>query len=149
MDDMEKMKLTELHHKFNFYSKLKEEHITNEDYEKAQNIWKHFKLKNMQEYNELYLKTDVLLRADVFENFRKQCIETYKLNPIHYYTSQGFSFDSMLKFTEIQLDLLSDGDMYNMIEQGIRGGICQVSTKHVKANNKYLNNYDESKTISM
>jgi hypothetical protein len=145
MDDMKKMELTELPQKINFYSKLTEEHISDKDYEKAKNIWKHFNLKNMQDYHDLYLQTDVLLLADVFENFRRQCKEIYNLDPVHYYTSPGFSFDSMLKYTKIELDLLWDEDMYNMIEKGIRGGICQVSTKHVKANNKYLSDYDESK----
>ena len=71
-------------------------------------------------------------------------MDIYGLGPAHYYTSPGFSFDAMLKHTKAELELLHDGDMYNMIEQGIRGGICQVSKKHFKANNKYLSTYDKN-----
>ena len=71
------------------------------------------------------------------------------LDPSHYYTSPGFSFDAMLKFTKAELELLHDVDMYNMNEQGIRGGICQVSKKHLIANNKYLSNYDKKQEINL
>ena len=98
----------------------------------------------MGEYHNLYLKTDVLLLAYVFENFRNNAMNIYGLDPAHYYTSPGFSFDAMLKFTKAELELLHDVDMYNMIEQGIRGGICQVSKKHLNTNNKYLSNYDKN-----
>ena len=71
-------------------------------------------------------------------------MEIYGLHLAHYYTSPGFSFDAMLKHTKAELELLHDGDMYNMIEQGIRGGICQVSKKHLMANYTYLANYDKN-----
>ena len=142
--DLEKIKLTKLPSRSHFFSTLSREDIKYEDYEKAKHIWEHFNINNFGEYHNLYLKTDVLLLADIFENFRKMAMEEYKLDPIHYYTLPGYSFDAMLKYTKSKLELLHDVDMYNMIEQGIRGGICQVSKKHLKANNKYMSTYDEN-----
>ena len=77
----------------------------------------------MAEYHDLYLKTDILLIADVFKNVRRTCVKHYKLDPRHYFTSPGLSFDAMLKMTDTKLDLISDIDMYQFIEKGMRGGI--------------------------
>ena len=74
-----------------------------------------FKLKNMSEYHDLYLMSDILLLADVFENFRKTCLEYCKLDPAHYFTSPGLSWDAMLKMTNIELELMSDIDMFQFI----------------------------------
>ena len=104
-----------------------------------------FKLKNMGEYHNLYLKSDVLLLADVFEQFRKTCLESYKLDPCHYFTSPGLSWDAMLKMTDIKPDLMSDVDMYQFIERGMRGGISCVTHRYGSANNKYMQNHDKSK----
>ncbi len=97
MDDIKKFELTSLPKKSQFYSKLREEEITDTDYNKASNVWNHFNIKNMLEYHNLYLKTDVLLMADVFENFRNKGLEIYGLDLAHHYTAPAFSFDSMLK----------------------------------------------------
>ena len=83
--------------KYQFYSILTDESISDEQYRHAQNVWNKFNLKTMGEYHELYLKSDILLLADVFENFRKTCLEYYKLDPAHYFSSPGLSWDSMLK----------------------------------------------------
>ena len=79
----------------------------------------------MGEYHDLYLKTDVLLLADVFENFRSNAIEAYKLDPAHYYTLPGFAWDACLLMTKIKLDVFSKDqiEMYLMVEKGLRGGI--------------------------
>ena len=132
-----------------FYSELSEEHISKEDYEKALLIWKHFNIKNMGEYHDLYLKTDVLLLTDVFENFRDLCMNEYGLDPAYYYTLPNFAFDAMLKLTGVKIDLVYDQEMYEMIEKGLRGGMCMVSTKKVEANNRYMNEeYDKKKESS-
>jgi len=99
----------------------------------------------MGEYHDLYLLTDVLLLSDVMENFRSMALNYYGLDPTHYLTLPSFAWDAMLKQTKIDLELISDMDMYLMVERGIRGGMTQVSNKHVKANNKYMETYDPTK----
>jgi len=97
----------------------------------------------------LYNKTDVLLLADVFENFRDVCLENYGLDPTWYYTSPGLSWDAMLKCTKIKLQLISDHDMLLFIKNGIRGGKSMVSNRYEKANNRYMGEkFDKSKPSS-
>ena len=143
MDSFEKFNKTELPTKEEFYSILNNEHITDEDYSHAQKVWNTFQLQTMGEYHNLYLKSDILLLADVFENFRKTCLQYYKLDPCHYFTSPGLSWDAMLKMTNIQLELMTDIDMFQFIEKGMRGGISYIANRYGKANNKYMREYDE------
>jgi len=138
VDTIERLSETSLPSKENFYSQLNDEDISNDDYEFACEVWKKFNIKTLGEYSDLYLKTDVLLLADVFENFRDVCMTTYKLDPAHYYTSPGLTFDAMLKLTKVEIELLTDVEMLLFVEKGIRGGITQCSTRYAKANNKYL-----------
>ena len=84
------------------------------------------------------MRTDVLLLTDVFENFRDLCLEYYGLDPAHYFTLPNFAWDAMLLKTGVEIDPLTDQEMYEMIEKGLRGGMCQVSHKEAKANNKYM-----------
>ena len=129
-----------------FFNILNNEKLTPSDYAHAQQVWDIFEINNLGEYHDLYLKTDVLLLADVFENFRDLCLECYKLDPAHFYTSPGLAWEAMLRMTGVTLELLTDPDMYLMIENGIRGGISMISNKHGKANNKYQDDYDPSMT---
>lgn len=148
VDSWEKLNETTLPTREQFYSKLTETEIELSDYEFAQKIWNEFNIKTLGEYSDLYLKTDILLLADVFENFRQTCLNIYKLDPAHYYTAPGFSWDSMLKFTNVEIELLTDIDMLLFIERGIRGGISQCSGRHFKANNKYMHDFDPLKPSS-
>ncbi|XP_050063297.1 uncharacterized protein LOC126552630 [Aphis gossypii] len=131
-----------------FYSTLTESGINEEDFKHAKAVWDNFKCKTLGEYSDLYLKIDVLLLADVFENFRDVCMSTYNLDAAHYYTAPGLSFDAMLKYTGQKLELLSDYDMLLMFENGIRGGLVQASMRYAKANNLKFPNYDETKEKS-
>ena len=102
-------------------------------------------MNTMGDYHELYLKTDVLLLVDVFENFFKHCLDYYRLYPFHYFSSPGLSWDAMLKMTGIELELISDIDMHLFIEKGMRGGTSYVAKRQLKANDKYMECNDSSK----
>ena len=143
MDSFDRFNETQLPEKQDFYSILNNEHISDEQYKHAQNVWNTFNLKTMGDYHDLYLKSDILLLADVFENFRKTCLQYYKLDPCHYFTSPGLSWDAMLKMTDIKLELMVDIDMFQFIAKGMRGGISYIANRYGKANNKYMKNYDE------
>ena len=97
----------------------------------------------MGEYHDLYLKSDILLLADVFENFRNNCLQYYKLDPCHYFTSPGLPWDATLSMTDIKLELMTDIDMFQFIEKGMRGGILYIANWYGKANNKHMKNYNE------
>ena len=96
-------------------------------------------------FHDLHLKTDVLVLADVFEKFISICIEYYGLDPCHYFSSPVFSWDVMLKMTKIELELLSDIDMYLFIDKGMIGGISYIAKGYSKVNNKYMQSYDDKK----
>ena len=90
------------------------------------------------EYHDLYLHTDVILLANMFEAFRDTCLEHYSLDPAHFYTSPGLAWKACLKKTGIRLELLTDPDMLLMFEHGISGGITQAVHRYASANNKYM-----------
>ena len=145
VSSIEKLTETQLPPKDQFYSKLNDEDITDEDYQHALNVWNTFKCQTIKDYHDLYLKSDVLLLADVFENFRKTCLKHYNLDPAHYYTSPGLAWDACLKETGQELELLHDYDMLMMFERGIRGGITHISKRYSEANNKYMKDYNPEK----
>ena len=138
MDSEEKFNDTKIPPREAFYSKLSGRGITEKDYKHAWNVWNSFKMKTFKEYHELYNITDVLLLADVFENFRDLCLKIYGLDPVYYFTAPGLAWDACLKITGIELELLNDSDMLLMFEKGIRGGISIISNRYGEANNKYM-----------
>ena len=95
-------------------------------------------MKTFKDYHELYNETDVLLLADVFENFRNNNLKIYNLDPAHYFTAPGLSWDACLKITGVELELLTDPNMLLMWERCIRGGISMISNRYGEANNKYM-----------
>ena len=147
-DRIDKLNETEIPPKEAFKSILNNQDISDEDYEHAKNVWKTFDAKTMRDYHDLYLKTDVLQLADVFENFRDVCINNYSLDPAHYFTSPGLSWDAMLKLTKVSLELFTDVNMLLFIEKGIRGGTSQVTKRYAKANNPYMTDFEINKLIS-
>ncbi|XP_049769187.1 uncharacterized protein LOC126106833 [Schistocerca cancellata] len=116
--------------------------VSESDYKRACDVWHLFKCKTLGEYSDLYLKIDVLLLSDVFENFRNLCIKTYELDPAHYVTSPGLAWDALLKTSKIELQLITDIEQLQFIERGIRGGIVHCSCRHAVANNRFMSNYN-------
>ena len=97
-------------------------------------------MNTMGDNHDLYLKTDVLLLADVFDKFINTCLEYYGLDPFHYFSSPGISWEAMLKMTGIELELISDIDMHLFIGIGMRGGISYIAKRHSKA--KYMQSFN-------
>jgi hypothetical protein len=131
---------------------LNKQDIEDDDYKHALKVWKSLKIKTMGEYHDMYLATDVLILCDAFEAFRETVIEHFQLDPCHYVSLPGLGYDIALKKTQVKLDVISDYDMYLMIEcSGIRGGVSMIGHRHSKANNKYMKDYnpkEESKYIT-
>ena len=124
------------------------EDISDIDYRHANNVFKVFKLENLGDYHDLYVQSDTLLLADVFNNFRDMCIKEYELDPAHFLSLPGLAWQACLKKTNIELELLTDCDMLLMVEEGIRGGICHSIHRYAKANNKYMKNYNNNEESS-
>lgn len=116
MDSMDKININKLPEKKYFFSKLSDSDISDEDH--ALEVWNAFDIRSLGEYTELYLKTDVLLLASIFEKFRKSCMEIYGLDPAFYITAASLSWDSMFKFTRVRIELLTDVDQLLFIEKG-------------------------------
>ena len=123
MTDWDKFKERKLPPREAFYSKLNMSGVGNEDYEHENRVWKEFGLKDLGEYHDLYLKTDVILLANVFKAFRIVCLKNYQLDPSHFYTAPILAWKACLKKTRIRLEVLLD--MLLMFERGIRGGITK------------------------
>lgn len=143
MNDWKKMDQTYLPAREHFYNELTSEAVSDSDYAHAERVWDEFDIETMGEYHDLYLKTDVLLLADVFENFRRACMSSYGLDPCNYYTSPGLAWDAMLKMTKVELELLSDVDMLQFVERGLRGGVSTISHRYGSANNKYMSSHND------
>ena len=120
-------------------------HISLEDYLTCEKIWDEFGMKNMGDYHDHYLKKDVLLLADVFENFIDMCLKFYQLDPCHYFSSPVLSWDAMLKMTGVRLEKTVNTDMYLFIEKGLRRGISYIAKRYSEVNNKYMK-YDPTKS---
>ncbi|XP_036142915.1 uncharacterized protein LOC118645605 [Monomorium pharaonis] len=144
VDSVDRLHETELPSREAFYSSLTREEVSDDDHKHAVNVWQRFNIKNLGEYSDLYLKTDVLLLADVFEKFHDNSIESYGLDPAHYYTIPGYTWDAMLKYTGVRFELLIDIDMVLFVERNVRGDFSQCSNRYARANNRYLPYYDSS-----
>ena len=131
-----------------FYSNLTLENISETDYAHANNVFKKFNINNLGEYHDLYVRSDTLLLADIFENFRQSCLKNYELDPAHFVSLPGLARQACLKKTNVELELLTDYDMLLMVEKGIRGGICHAIQRYAEANNRYMKDYDEKKKLS-
>ena len=135
----------------NFTNDLTSDSISEADFKFYNKVCDKYNITNLGEYHDLYLKCDVLLLADVFENFRKTCRSYYDLDPAHYVSAPGLAWDACLKMAKIELELISDIDQYLFVEKGLRGGLSVITHRKGQANNKYMTKYDKenlSKYIS-
>ena len=138
MDSWDRFQEMSLPPKESFFSALNKSGVSDQDYNHACKVWRDFGIRNLGEYHDLYLRTDVILLANVFESFRKVCLDNYGLDPAHFYTAVGLAWQACLKKTGVRLELLLDPDMLLMVERGIRGGITQSVHRYAKANNPYM-----------
>ena len=95
-----------------FYSKINLENITDKDYDHIKKVWEAFEIKHLGKYHDLYVQCDIFLLADVFENFRNKCIETYVLDPAHFLSAPGLAWQAFLQKTKVKLELLTEIDCY-------------------------------------
>ena len=137
-DNIKKYNDQKLPNKEEFFNMINNKNISDEDYEHAKNVFKKFNCNNLLDYSILYLKTDICHLSDVFQKFSDFAYKTYELDPRHSFTLPGFSWQAMLKMTKIELELISDPDMYLYLMDTIRGGISVCNKKHVIADNKYI-----------
>ena len=147
MDDWDKFEEKELPAKESFHSDLTMEDISDMVLKHANNVFKKFNLNNLGDYHDLYVKSDTLLLAEIFENFRNACLDNYGLDPTHFVSLPGLAWQACLKKTNVKLELITDYDMFLMIEDGIRGGICHAIKRYAKANNYYMKNYNENEVL--
>ena len=142
MDSWERFNETSLPPKKDFYSELTLEDISDKDYNHAQKVFEEY-CTDMGDYHDLYVQTDTLLLTDVSGKFRDTFTVRIGLDPSYIYSAPGSAWQSCLKKTGVGLELLTDIDMLLMIENVIRGGMCQSIHRYAKANNKYMKNYDQ------
>ena len=126
-----------------FYSKLACGGSRTDEYNHAKKLWDLFKIDNMGEYHDLYVRADTAQLSYVFENFRYLCLEIYGLDPTYFVSAPSLAFEAMLKITKARIELFTDIDMVLMTQKAVRGGLTQVIKKHAIANNKYLPTYDK------
>ena len=113
-----------------FFSKLSDSPCSDMEYAHANQVWATFECESMADYHDIYLKCDVLLLADLFENFRAICLAHYSLDAVHYYTAPVLAWDAALKMSLVSLELITDIDMYHFIVKSIRGGISMITTRY-------------------
>ena len=124
------------------------EDITDVGYTHGKRVCKDFEIKNLGEYYDLYVQSNTLSLADVFENFRNMCLKIYELYPAKFLSALGLTWQAALKKIKVKLDLLTDINMLLMVEKGARGGICHSIYQYGKVNNKYMKDYNKNKESS-
>ena len=142
---LEVMNETKLPPKEAFFNKLTQKHITNEAYQHADSVFNNFKCGNIRGYTKLYVDTDVHNLADLFETFRNECITNYTLDPAHFITAPGLSWEACLRLTKTKLELIKDPEMTKFIDEGLIGGLSYARHPHLRANNPDIDEYDPTK----
>ena len=142
MDNWNKFNETEISSIDDHYSNLNLRHISKEDHKHAQKVKDTFNIKNLGEYHDLYVQSNTAQLADTLAQFRTLCLNERRLDPAYFCTTPGLAFETCLKMTEVELELLTDMDLVLMFEKGTRGGISQAIQRYASANNKYMQNYN-------
>ena len=144
MDSVERFDETELPSQDAFFNKLSGSSCSDIDYAHASRVWAAFGCETIADYHDVYLLLDVLLLADFFETFRRTCLDFYSLDPLRYYTTPGLAWDAALRMPRVELELITDENIYNLIENCIRGGISMISTRYARANDpSFPSTYDD------
>ncbi|XP_068994038.1 uncharacterized protein [Neodiprion pinetum] len=144
---MRKLDETRLPAKAHFYSRLTYSNIRDADYKHAKTVRGIFHLESLGGHSDSYLKINVLLLADIFENCCASCFKIYDVDPLHYYTAPGLAFDAMLKHTNVNLQILDNPEMVLFIEKAIRGGVAQCFNRHARANNRFMGKHFDSSNV--
>ena len=149
IDIFERLKELALPHQEAFFNKLCGEECSEADYAHAQHVWKEFNCNTLKDYMSLYLLSDICLLADVFETFRSNSLEEYQLDPAYYVSASQLAWNALLKFINRPIHLITDPEMYRMIQLNIRGGISHANVRYAQANNKLMGSlYDPTKPTS-
>ena len=127
------------------YSVLNIEDITDWDYMHGETVFTNFEINDFDEYHDLYLQSEILRLADIFENFGEMCLNIYRLDPAKFLSTPVLSMEAALKKTQVKLELLTNIDTLLMAEKDIREGVCNTIHQYGKANNRYMKNNDKNK----
>jgi hypothetical protein len=128
--------------KEHFYDVLTQSHISNDDYERAQQSWQAFKCQTLDDYMMAYLSLDVHQLADIFENFRNLSLKQDGLDPVYYFSTPSLSWDAAFKCSKVMIDLLLEEEQYNFFERGRRGGMTFVNKHYIKRNSPEDSDYN-------
>ena len=121
-----------------FNSELTGKGITEADFKHVKEMWKIFGMKTLEDLHNLYMETDVMLLADVFETFRENILKKYKLDPVHFMTAPSLTWTAGLKKTKVELQILTDPDMCMFVDQGLMGGISMISHPYAKNEDGFI-----------
>ena len=121
-----------------FFNKLVGVECSQADYAHAQHVWDNFHCSNLKEYMALYLLSDICMLADVFQEFRNNSLDEYQLDPAYFVSAPQLEWIALFKHIYRPIPLITDLEMYCMIQPNIRGGICHASVRYASANNKLM-----------
>lgn len=141
VNSLDSLNITYLPTKKDFFNELTHQHFSDEEFHHAQQVGTDFSCKTIGEYSDMYLNTDILLLAEVFECFRSLCLNSYQLDAANYITAPSLGWDALLKISGVNLELLTDINMLLFVERGFRSELSNCVHLHAKANNKFMENF--------
>ena len=148
MDDWENINDTSLPEKQAFYNHLNVEYRVDAEYVNVKIVCRDFEIKNLEEYYELHVQSNILLFANVSENFRMMCLKIFEIDPAKFFSAPRLAWQTALKKAKVKLDLLTVTDILLIAEKAIKGRICHSIHSYPKVNNKYMKHYDKKKEWS-